>query len=233
MDADSAGELRIALEALETRLAEAADWIVTRDVSDDELSIRVFGPKRSAVVLDAFRDALNAGAFADDEVMQDERARAFPDDVRPKAKKRKASSEEIPVEITMVGRTIGCWIGYVPHGNSQSMFIERLLRGWVRLFDFGKPRSQADVVELPIFRELTVEPFVTGLRCLARAVRVEIDRRCPPSQTIDIPSDVLDEVRAAMKELGPDAQNKSILAKVPRKRQVVFAAIKVIREEGL
>lgn len=174
MDADSAGELRTALEALEAQLRDDAEWLEKQKTPDDESPYRVFGPKRSALVLDAFRDALSAGAFADDEVMQDERARAFTDDVKE------------PAEPPMP-RSIGRWIGYQCLGTPKVMFIERLLRGWLPLFDFEKARSQADVVDVPPFRVLTVKLYAYGLRCLARAVHVEIERRCP--LTLLVPSE--------------------------------------------
>ena len=174
MDADSASELRPVLEALEARLREAAGWIKKKKAHDDESPCRVFGPKRLALVLDAFRDALNAGAFADDEVMQDERARAFPEDFKEPAEE----SPPIELRVPFPGHLIFHWSGYTSSGDGTANFIERLLRGWLPSFDFGKPHSQSDVVEVPCFRVLTVKVYACGLRCLAHAVRVEIDRRC-------------------------------------------------------
>ena len=168
MDADSRSELREVLEELNERLLETADWIEKQNAPPDEsiYSASVgFCRKRCAPLLTAFRAALNAGVFGD-VWMQEERFRAFPEDVKVR--------EEVPPP-----RFIGNWSGYKSFGDGRDMYIERLIRGWVPGYDFGESRTTGGAVVTWVSGAMTVSRYVTGLRHLAIAVTNEIERRCP------------------------------------------------------
>ena len=195
MSDHSSPEHQAVLATLHARLCETADWIKMQGFPPNDTPYRHVTPKRERPLMDAFRAVWKTGAFANDAVMKYELDCLNRDDEKHRANEkltiaelraanelqRGSKAEEHKPPIALMD---GQWGGYTPLGDSRAMFLERLMRGWLPLYEFGIARSPDEVVETRISGAMTVSRYVTGLRHLAIAVKKEIDLRYPPVVTV-------------------------------------------------